>query len=363
MLDDLGLNKGQPASLDIFYAERHTSESHFRIETTIKLRADSTTTTTTTATATITTTTATTTTATTTITTTTTAELWQDSCEKHGQEFPYLKLRDLIHNNLGGFGPGCGEESLVFRAQAFREDHQPQDIELRVRVKPGSRYEPAGNQRNGLSQHDGVIILKAGSNATLLFNFHNLTTRKPMKLSDVSLTFYNLHVGHDANSSQYVEASGYDTMTMMSHTDVKCTKHDGITRFTGTAEGSEYDEPANPAAITLAQENRAITLGYKSLQETEVELGTTLASSTDSRFVFVPKPALLCAAMWANPEAENIPIISGLPTRTTTTTRAVQRPTHFLHATSTTKTLATEKCCALKFPRFGIHLLCSESRC
>ena len=99
-------------------------------------------------------------------------------------------------------------------------------------------------------------------------------------------------------------------MTMMSHTDVKCTKHDGITRFTGTAEGSEYDEPANPAAITLAQENRAITLGYNSVQEAELTLGTTLASSTESRFVFVPKPALLCAAMWVNPEAEDIPVMS-----------------------------------------------------
>jgi len=227
---------------------------------------------------------------------------------------PVLEVRDLIHNNLGGFGPGCGEESLVFRAQAFREDHQPQDIELRVRVKPGSRYEPASNERNGLLHHDGVITLKAGSKASLLFSFHNLTTREPMKLSDVSLTFYNLHVGHDGNSSQYVEASGYDTSTMMSHTDVMCTKHGAITRFTGTAEGSEYDEPANPAAITLTQENRAITLGYGSVQEAELTLGTTLASNTDSRFVFVPKPALLCAAMWANPEAENIPIMSGLTT-------------------------------------------------
>eukprot|EP00419_Tripos_fusus_P009149 CAMPEP_0172659730 /NCGR_PEP_ID=MMETSP1074-20121228/3641_1 /TAXON_ID=2916 /ORGANISM="Ceratium fusus, Strain PA161109" /LENGTH=71 /DNA_ID=CAMNT_0013475263 /DNA_START=9 /DNA_END=225 /DNA_ORIENTATION=- len=34
-----------------------------------------------------------------------------------------------------------------------------------------------------------------------------------------------------------------------------------------------------------------------------------MTGDTDSRFVFVAKPALLCAAMWANPEAENIPII------------------------------------------------------
>ena len=36
-LDGLGLARGELASLDVFYAERHTRESHFRIETTIPL--------------------------------------------------------------------------------------------------------------------------------------------------------------------------------------------------------------------------------------------------------------------------------------------------------------------------------------
>merc|ERR1719204_2247355 len=36
-LDDLGLARGELASLDVFYAERRTGESHFRIETTIPL--------------------------------------------------------------------------------------------------------------------------------------------------------------------------------------------------------------------------------------------------------------------------------------------------------------------------------------
>jgi len=36
-LDRLGLTKGEPVSLDVFYAERHTVGAHFRIETTIRL--------------------------------------------------------------------------------------------------------------------------------------------------------------------------------------------------------------------------------------------------------------------------------------------------------------------------------------
>merc|ERR1719362_2416046 len=36
-LDHLGLTTGEPVSLDVFYAERHTVGAHFRIETTIRL--------------------------------------------------------------------------------------------------------------------------------------------------------------------------------------------------------------------------------------------------------------------------------------------------------------------------------------
>jgi len=39
-LDSLGLARGKLATLDVFYAERHTSESHFRIETTIPLQEE-----------------------------------------------------------------------------------------------------------------------------------------------------------------------------------------------------------------------------------------------------------------------------------------------------------------------------------
>jgi len=39
-LDDLGLTEGSPYTLDLFFAERHTSASNFQIETSIELMTD-----------------------------------------------------------------------------------------------------------------------------------------------------------------------------------------------------------------------------------------------------------------------------------------------------------------------------------
>merc|ERR1712008_161223 len=251
-----------------------------------------------------------------------------------------------------------GEESLVYRAQAFRQGRPPQDVELRVRVKPGSSYTPADHEKNGLHHGDyGAISLKSGSSTSLLFSFHNPTTQAPLEVDDVSLTFYNLHV---EESTQYVEATGYATMTVMSHSEVKCTKDGDLTRFAGTCPGTEQDEPANPAALTLMQKNRAVTLGYNRAQMAELTFGTTAASDSDSRFLFVAKPALLCAALGVNPEADNIPVISGLPTQTTTTPRS---PTTWVNrrTTSTTST-APKACCVIDWPwLFGLRLFCSRA--
>jgi len=322
VLDDLGfLKKGQPASLDVFYAERHTVESHFRIETTIKL--------------------------------------WEEPCKQKGAEFPYMVLRTVTHSNLGGFGPDSGEEIIVYRAQAFRQGHHPQDVDLHVRVKPGSHYTPTDHAQNGLLHSDyGSISLKAGTSTSLLFSFHDPKTQAPLDIKDLALTFYNLHLDPGEKTTQFVEAIGYDTMTLMSHTEVKCTKHGDVTRFSGTCPGTEGDEPANPAALTLTQKNRAVTLGYDRVQTAELTVGTTVASDTDNRFLFVAKPALLCAAMGINPEADNIPVITGLPTQTTTTSRGLVSTSSTNDHTTTTRSLAAKVCCAIYWLwLFGLLLL------
>jgi hypothetical protein len=39
-LDSLGLTSGNDYSFDLFFAERHTTQSNFRIDTSIKLKPD-----------------------------------------------------------------------------------------------------------------------------------------------------------------------------------------------------------------------------------------------------------------------------------------------------------------------------------
>lgn len=318
VLDDLGLKKGQPASLDVFYAERHTQESHFRIETTIKL--------------------------------------WEEPCQERGGEFPFMVLQTVTHSNLCGKGPDNGEETLVYRAQAFRPGNPPQDVELHVRVKPGSSYTPFEKEKNGLLHSSyGSISLKAGSSTSFLFSFHNPMTQAPLELDEISLTFYNLHVHN--GKAEYIEATGYDTMTVMSQTEVESTKSGDLTRCKGTHEGTDEEEPVNPAALTLTQKNRAVTFGYNRAKMAELTLG----SDFDTRFVFVAKPALLCAAIGVSPEASDIPVISGLPTQTTTTGETTPWVNPF---TTSTTSAAAKVCCLIDWPwLFGLRLFCSESRC
>jgi len=85
---------GQVASLDLFYAERHTVESHFRVDTTI--------------------------------------EFDEDLCTDH----EHMLLGTVPNNNLGG------PDGLVFRGTGYVPNKPTQPLELAIGVKEGSTYSP-----------------------------------------------------------------------------------------------------------------------------------------------------------------------------------------------------------------------------
>jgi len=89
-LDTLELDKGQVASLDLFFAERHTTECHFRVDTTI--------------------------------------DFDEDLCTDH----EHMLLGTVPNNNLGG------RDGLVFRGTRVAPSEPKQQLELAIFVKEGS---------------------------------------------------------------------------------------------------------------------------------------------------------------------------------------------------------------------------------
>jgi len=299
-LDTLGLNKGQLATLDLFFAERHTTQSNFRVETTI--------------------------------------EIGEDLCT----DYPRMQLGTVAHNNLGNRGPDSGLNGLVYRGTKFVPDEEIMDMELAVSVKDGSTYEP-GITENGLFGKYGFVNLKAGTEVTLQFSFRDPDTKNPLLLSTAHVSFLDLDQAALGKSSEYVEVGGHTGKIMMPETEI-LEEHvaDGLTRFSATTPGSALDNPRDPNLLTVQQKNRIVTLTFTDTSRVEAKLGCS-AGSTECDFMFAVEPSLLCSKITGpHPVTQTV---------TTTTTTMI--------ASTTTKGTQTEReYCVIDINAFNLRLIC-----
>jgi len=266
-LDTLGLNKGQVASLDLFYAERHTTESHFKVRTTIDFN--------------------------------------EDLCEE-----PHVQLGTVVNNNLGG------PEGLVFRGTGVAP---AQDLELAVSVKDGSKYE-AGGIQNGKFGEYGLITVKAGTKVTLQFSFRDPVTKSLVIRKKPSISFLDLDQGSPGLAMESVEIKGYIGKIMTKQTEVhEEAVEDGLTRFSATAVGAVIDNPRDPNLLTVQQKKRVVTLAFEDTSGVEATLECS-TGPTYCDFMFAAGPSLLCAFGTGPPTMPP-------PMQTATTTTLIQAMT------------------------------------
>lgn len=305
-LDKLGLNQGQMASFALFFAERQTVDSNFRVETTI--------------------------------------QLGEDLCKEH----PHVELGTLSHNNLGNRGPDVsGKEGLMYRGSSFVPKQDTKEIELAVTVKSGSTY-VAGTQRNGLFGQYGFVSLQAGTKVSLRFSFLDPITKNPILLSVAHLSFFDLDQAADGQASEYVEIGGYKEKILMSHTEIREEEMtDGLTRFSASTVGTAVDNPLDATLLTVQQRNRAISLTFTETFGVEATLGCS-AGSTDCDFLFLAEPSLLCA-LTTGGDGDNTPVHEKKTTTRTTTT---------LTSTTTTKS----QYCVIDIDALEVHWMCFDDK-
>jgi len=268
-LDNLGLNKGQVASLDLFFAERHTVSSHFKVDTTI--------------------------------------DFSEDLCTDH----EHMLLGTVPNNNLGG------PEGLVFRGTGVVPNEPKQQLELAVAVKEGSTYSPGGMQ-NGKFGEYGIISVKADSSVTLQFTFRDPDSKKPVIQKKTYLSFLDLDAASPGLSSESVEIGGFTTKVLMPQTELlQAAAESGRTRFSATTAGTIHDNPQDPNLLTVSQKKRAVTLAFENKLTIEATLSCSVGS-TPCDFIFAASPSLLCAHS-VGPTAQPPATQTATTTMTTTT--------------------------------------------
>jgi len=265
-LDTLGLNKGEVASLDLFYAERHTLESHFRVTTTINFN--------------------------------------EDLCT----DYAHMLLGTVPTNDLGG------SEGLVFHGTGVRPQ---QELFLTVTVKDGSTYSPGGMQNGKFGEYI-LVGVKAGSEVVLQFTFRDPTTKNPITLTKTYLSLLDLDAASSGLSSESVEAGGFTNEILSFPTEVlERPAGSGATSFSASAAGTVDDNPPDPNLLTVGQKKRAVTLEFQDVSVMEAKLSCSAGGNTDCDSMFAIAPTLLCSYDVGPPAP---PPVTATATTTMTTT-------------------------------------------
>jgi len=251
----------------------------------------------------------------------------EDPCNK----FPFIRLDEVLHSNLGNQGPDTGDEGIVFRAKDIIPS-QP-ELELLITVNATDAYQAGHASMNGIHGKYGLITVKPGNEAEFTFKVLDPVTRKAKTLAKQEVTFFDLDQSASGDNQEYVEAEGFTNLWLTKNTEIVQTEVDGKTRFTSSQPGSGADNPKDPTALTVQQKNRAVSLEYKDFAELKFTMGCGTGRYA-RYFMFVLRPSLVCATTMGDVAAGEDDVISVIETTlapsTAVTTAAPEKDYWFI---------------------------------
>jgi hypothetical protein len=216
----------------------------------------------------------------------------------------------VAHNNLGGFGPDGGEESLRYTGLGTAGDA---DIDLVVTAT--SEY--ASRRRdfsNGLSGKFGMISLPIGDSVDLLFTFVDNATDQPYELDSFDITFFDLDSSSTSAGlySEEIIVGDWDSYALAD--EPKYTHQvlrDG--RLLASCDAVAETTPTEPMILTDAQLSRSIAVYFKHRASVQVTISvpyTFFPFIGSRKFLWAFKSA---AAPQLPPCPAPEPVVGGVP--------------------------------------------------
>jgi len=214
-------------------------------------------------------------------------------------KFPFLRLVNMTHRNLGGQGPDSGETGLIYSTRVEGGERDGEEFELHLNVtSPEEDFHPQSASETGFQGKYGSINIKAGTNVTIEIEKYDPKTQKHIPFGDFYFTFFDLDQGPDGEASESIILNHFSRAFIANHSEVAVHKtFDGRLVLKATKEGTGADNPKNPLALTKQQFRKAVTVAVKGSDKLVVTFRVGHSKTDNPRwFNFRGQPTLLCAA-------------------------------------------------------------------
>jgi len=231
------------------------------------------------------------------------------------EELELLKVKKVLHNNLGGHGPDKGEEGIFYEVGLFLRDKfgdKLSDIVGNIAIHATSPYISKGNNYNGIHGKFMSIAIRPGTNLSFSIGAYDQEKKAPITLPYFSITFFDIDEGPEHHGSEYIIAQGFEHYYIAKDSQVNVTHtKDGATMFHATQRGEGSDNPNESEALSPVMKSKGVTLSYFNRAAANFTIGAE-EGHTIRGFNFVLRPSLLCAktvvkGKWEDPLNTSLP--------------------------------------------------------
>ncbi|KAL9138867.1 putative conserved tandem plastid protein [Amphidinium carterae] len=230
-------------------------------------------------------------------------------CESGGvpNKMYFLKVKKLLHNNLGGMGPDTGAPEMRFRIQLA---NGPKTVaRYDMLIKNMTQYIPKDASKNGVmaGEEDFFRINVRGKTHTQFqVIFVEMGTETKVKFDDVLFTWYDIDRGSTRLTEKLLVKGFYkytltETTHLVAETDKSMyKKFRSPSRFKGTGV------PFDPMELTREQMDVAVLLHFKESSGFKFKLYTTGSKTVGRNFMFsgtskLTKDLGLSCDFWGDP--------------------------------------------------------------
>jgi hypothetical protein len=202
-----------------------------------------------------------------------------------------LKFKNVINNNLRGFGPNTEEDGHMRILETLP------GVDLIIRANED--YTPWNSAKNGIHLGKfGRINLKSGTKAVFNFQFVSTGTMNHVKVPEFAMTIFDIDQFKGCYGRMSINASHFSSYHVAADTEL-VTKNDGgapgrpaTATFMSSMAGTKNDNPKKPREMTGAQQRKAVTLVFKNRKFFELSVEISDAGA-GKNLLFGGKSSLL----------------------------------------------------------------------
>jgi len=219
----------------------------------------------------------------------------------------FLRVKKLLHNNLGGLGPDTGAAEMRFRIQLANGPNTVARYDMIIRNT--TEYIPKDITKNGVmaGEEDFFRINVRGKSFTAFkVLFVELGTETKVKFDDVLITWYDVDRGSTRLTEKLLVKGFYKyTLTETTHL-VAETSSNMFKKFRAMQKFQGTGVPFDPLELTRKQMDVAVLLHFKDVSSFKFKLYTTGSGTVGRNFMFsgtskLTKDLGLSCDFWGDP--------------------------------------------------------------